>query len=151
MAEIFNPYEVINSWLKENYTPLNDWIYFNCIPASPAAVALNSVPGDAYERKFITGAVEKSVIFSIDMVQNYDPSGTSYTNLEAMNEVLQMTEWLKLQNKDMNFPPFGEGFEISMMEILTNVPSLLIDTTSGLAKYQFQGRIVYIDRREEII
>lgn len=147
---IINPYSIIDEYLKTQYTPLNSWLYFNATPMNPMSVSMNSVPGDAYERKFISGAVERSVIFSIDMIQYYDQSGASTVNMDAMDEVLNLTQWLALQDKEKNYPVMGERIEVSKMEILTNVPSLLVDTVAGLAKYQFQGRIIYIDRREEI-
>lgn len=143
-----NLYRNIDTWLKDNYAPLNNWLYFNATPSIIGTVSMNSVPGDNVYNQFINGAKQRRLIFAIDMVLSHDDMGTSDTNLLALDEVENLREWLREQQENKNFPDFGEYNKIEKMELLTSVPTLLVDTTNGLGKYQFQARIEYKDESE---
>lgn len=145
-----NIYEKINEWLATTYQPLNEWLYFNATPMIVGTVAMNSVSGDRVYKRFVDGSVQRRVVFAIDMVLSYDDAGTSDVNMEAINEVNKFSEWIEEQLSLQNVPDFGKNRTIESIEVLTNVPSLLIDNTNGLAKYQFQARIEYKDESEVI-
>lgn len=145
-----NIYEKINEWLATTYKPLNEWLYFNATPMIVGTVAMNSVSGDRVYKRFVDGSVQRRVIFAIDMVLSYDDAGTSDVNMNAINEVNKFSEWIEEQLSLQNVPNFGKNRTIESIEVLTNVPSLLIDNTNGLAKYQFQARIEYKDESEVI-
>lgn len=145
-----NIYEKINEWLATTYKPLNEWLYFNATPMIVGTVAMNSVSGDRVYKRFVDGSVQRRVIFAIDMVLSYDDAGTSDVNMNAINEVNKFSEWIEEQLSLQNVPDFGNNKTIESIEVLTNVPSLLIDNTNGLAKYQFQARIEYKDESEVI-
>lgn len=145
-----NIYEKINEWLATTYQPLNEWLYFNATPMIVGTVAMNSVSGDRVYKRFVDGSVQRRVIFAIDMVLSYDDAGTSDVNMNAINEVNKFSEWIEEQLSLQNVPDFGKNRTIESIEVLTNVPSLLIDNTNGLAKYQFQARIEYKDESEVI-
>lgn len=145
-----NIYEKINEWLATTYKPLNEWLYFNATPMIVGTVAMNSVSGDRVYKRFVDGSVQRRVIFAIDMVLSYDDAGTSDVNMNAINEVNKFSEWIEEQLSLQNVPNFGNNKTIESIEVLTNVPSLLIDNTNGLAKYQFQARIEYKDESEVI-
>lgn len=145
-----NIYEKINEWLATTYKPLNEWLYFNATPMIVGTVAMNSVSGDRVYKRFVDGSVQRRVIFAIDMVLYYDDAGTSDVNMNAINEVNKFSEWIEEQLSLQNVPDFGNNKTIESIEVLTNVPSLLIDNTNGLAKYQFQARIEYKDESEVI-
>lgn len=145
-----NIYEKINEWLATTYKPLNEWLYFNATPMIVGTVAMNSVSGDRLYKRFVDGSVQRRVIFAIDMVLSYDDAGTSDVNMNAINEVNKFSEWIEEQLSLQNVPDFGNNRTIESIEVLTNVPSLLVDNTNGLAKYQFQARIEYKDESEVI-
>lgn len=145
-----NIYEKINEWLATTYQPLNEWLYFNATPMIVGTVAMNSVSGDRVYKRFVDGSVQRRVIFAIDMVLSYDDAGTSDVNMNAINEVNKFSEWIEEQLSLQNVPDFGNNRTIESIEVLTNVPSLLIDNINGLAKYQFQARIEYKDESEVI-
>ena len=142
-----NLYQQINEWLL-NYSVLNNWLYFNATPVIIGTVAMNSVAGDRVVREFIDGSKEKQIIFAVDMITEYDADGTSDVNMSALDEVNHFSDWIEQQYNDKNFPDFGEFNHISKIEVLTNVPNLLVDATNQLAKYQFQNRITYKDESE---
>lgn len=140
-------YKAINEWLL-NYTPLNNWIYFNATPIITGTVAMNMVAGDRVTKEYIDGTKQKQCVFAIDMISEYDGSGTSDVNMDALAEVESFMDWLEIQNKENNFPNFGEKCITEKVEVLTNVPQLLINEQSQLAKYQFQARVNYKDESE---
>ena len=140
-------YKAINEWLL-NYTPLNNWIYFNATPVITGTVAMNMVAGDRVTKEYIDGTKQKQCVFAIDMISEYDGSGTSDVNMDALAEVESFMDWLEIQNKESNFPDFGEKRITEKVEVLTNVPQLLINEQSQLAKYQFQARVNYKDESE---
>ena len=140
-------YKAINEWLL-NYTPLNNWIYFNATPVITGTVAMNMVAGDRVTKEYIDGTKQKQCVFAIDMISEYDGSGTSDVNMDALAEVESFMNWLEIQNKASNFPDFGEECITEKVEVLTNVPQLLINEQSQLAKYQFQARVNYKDESE---
>ena len=145
-----NIYEKINEWLATTYQPLNEWLYFNATPMIVGTVAMNSVSGDRVYKRFVDGSVQRRVVFAIDMVLSYDDAGTSDVNMNAINEVNKFSQWIEEQLSLQNVPDFGKNRTIESIEVLTNVPSLLVDNTNGLAKYQFQARIEYKDESEVI-
>lgn len=140
-------YKAINEWLL-NYTPLNNWIYFNATPVITGTVAMNMVAGDRVTKEYIDGTKQKQCVFAIDMISEYDGSGTSDVNMNALAEVESFMDWLEIQNKESNFPDFGKNYITEKVEVLTNVPQLLINEQSQLAKYQFQARVNYKDESE---
>ena len=142
-------YKAINEWLL-NYTPLNNWIYFNATPVITGTVAMNMVAGDRVTKEYIDGTKPKQCVFAIDMISEYDGSGTSDVNMDALAEVESFMNWLEIQNKESNFPDFGEKCITEKVEVLTNVPQLLINEQSQLAKYQFQARVNYKDESEVV-
>ena len=67
-------YKAINEWLL-NYTPLNNWIYFNATPVITGTVAMNMVAGDRVTKEYIDGTLRFSfdlcnTIKEIDIVCN---------------------------------------------------------------------------------
>ena len=81
------------------------------------------------------------------MITQYDNQGTSDINMQALEEVSNFTEWLDTVPIE-DAPDFGDKRIIQKMEVLTNVPTLLVDTTNQLSKYQFQVKITYKERKE---
>lgn len=136
-----NLYEQISEWLK-NYEHIGSWIYFNVTNYEAGCISLNSVTSSRYLRKFIDGSQEVELVFAIDMVNMYD-AGTSTTNLEALQEVKNFSDWIELQNKLKSFPDFGTKREISDIAVLDDCPSITINADGQTAKYQFQVKITY--------
>ena len=144
-----NIYKKIDEWLKNKYEPIGGWLYFNCTPMITGTTAMNSVPGDTVVRKFIDGTKEKQLIFAIDMICNYDNQGTSDINMLAMDEVNNFIAWLQNISTE-DYPDLGENNTIKKIEVLTKIPSLLVNTDELLGKYQFQASILYNDESEVI-
>lgn len=145
-----NLYKRISDWLIANYSPLNNWIYFNATPVDVGTVAMNSVAGESVIKEFVTGRKLKRLTFAVDMITNYDALTTSSINLEAMDEVLNFQNWIIEQHQAKNYPLLEDKMYVDKIDVLNNIPTLLIDAQQHLAKYQFQVSVDYYDESEEI-
>lgn len=142
-----NRYEKISEWLKE-YTPRFRWIYFNVTTSEADNLSLNSVQNERELDKFIDGSRRVEFLFALDLVKEYD-TGTSSINLEANREFEMISEWVELMNKEKHFPNFGENVIIEQVDVLETVPSVTVDTQAGMAKYQGQFKITYMEMKGE--
>lgn len=142
-----NRYEKISEWLKE-YTPRFRWIYFNVTNSEADNLSLNSVQNERELDKFIDGSRRVEFLFALDLVKEYD-TGTSSINLEANREFETISEWVELMNKEKHFPDFGENVIIEQVDVLETVPSVTVDTQAGMAKYQGQFKITYMEMKGE--
>ncbi len=142
-----NRYEKISEWLKE-YTPKFRWIYFNVTTSEADNLSLNSVQNERELDKFIDGSRRVEFLFALDLVKEYD-TGTSSINLEANREFETISEWIELMNKEKHFPDFGENVIIEQVDVLETVPSVTVDTQAGMAKYQGQFKITYMEMKGE--
>lgn len=142
-----NRYEKISEWLKE-YTPKFRWIYFNVTTSEADNLSLNSVQNERELDKFIDGSRRVEFLFALDLVKEYD-TGTSSINLEANREFETISEWVELMNKEKHFPDFGENVIIEQIYVLETVPSVTVDTQAGMAKYQGQFKITYMEMKGE--
>ena len=52
-------------------------------------------------------------------------------------------------NKEKHFPDFGENVLIEQVDVLETVPSVTVDTQAGMAKYQGQFKITYMEMKGE--
>lgn len=142
-----NRYERISEWLK-GYTPKFRWIYFNVTNSEADNLSLNSVQNERELDKFIDGSRRVEFLFALDLVKEYD-TGTSSINLEANREFETISEWVELMNKEKHFPNFGENVIIEQVDVLETVPSVTVDTQAGMAKYQGQFKITYMEMKGE--
>lgn len=142
-----NRYEKISEWLKL-YTPKFRWIYFNVTTGEADNLSLNSIQNERELDKFIDGSRRVEFLFALDLVKEYD-TGTSSINLEANREFETISEWVELMNKEKHFPDFGENVLIEQIDVLETVPSVTVDTQAGMAKYQGQFKITYMEMKGE--
>ena len=142
-----NRYEKISEWLKE-YTPRFRWIYFNVTNSEADNLSLNSVQNERELDKFINSSRRVEFLFALDLVKEYD-TGTSSINLEANREFETISEWIEQMNKEKHFPDFGENVLIEQIDVLETVPSVTVDTQAGMAKYQGQFKITYMEMKGE--
>lgn len=149
-----NLYKQVDKWFKDDekgYKPFfKNWIYFNSTPYIEGAVSMGNVPGERNLRKFIDGSKLCQLILAIDFVRMYDSTGTSEINIDIMEELDNFIRWVEDKNNNKDFPYFGDKLYVNKISVLTNSPSLLVDTNQGLGKYQIQISLQYKDEREVI-
>lgn len=139
-------YKQISEWFKE--CPLfNDWIFFNVIPLEPNAVSITSVQDLPFQNEFIDGSKEISLKFNLNLVKEYDANGTSDLNIDAMESFEKITEWVEDMNDTNNFPSFGDDVVVTGIEKSYTNPEVYLNEETGLARYEGQYKIIYLERK----
>ena len=118
---------------------------FNFSPEAADSISLITNYSDRVRKKYITGETEKEYCFTIIVVKSYS-SDADDLNLEAMNFGQAFMDWLEEQDRQKNYPDFGENCRIRKMENLQNMPNLSgVNIQEGLARYMIQARIIYTE------
>ena len=138
----------------------NSPLYFNFINAKNNNTQFVTVSNDtATNQPYIDGSVSKSYTFTIIDFKSisYNPlvkqEGYPNENVEDMNDVQALIDWVNEQNDVKNYPDFGDLCFIDSMEALSENPNLnSIDTTltPALAKYSITIRINYLDNTKKL-
>lgn len=119
---------------------------YNYSSDSPEGIGFLTNYSDKVVKRYVRVGAEKSYGFSILVTKAYSTSHDDL-NLEAMNFVQGLMDWLDGQNRDKAFPDFGPRCEVKKIENLQNMPSLAeASPEEGLARYMFQCRVVYFEK-----
>lgn len=120
---------------------------------------------DTVKTKYIDGSVYKQYTFTIasyqsvahialiEEVDDDEETHISNQNMEGMEIVQEILDWIDEQAEVENFPDFGEFCEVEDMSTLNTDPDLNgIDTSVNppLAKYTIAVRIGYIDNSKKL-
>lgn len=131
----------------KKYPPLYETLYFNSTQNYPQTTSLNTVYSDYAVQEYTCGNSDREFIFAIKQMKNYDSSGTSDVNLQAINEVQDFMDWIDEQNELKNYPEFPENCYVYKIENLQNMPNLAGTDDQGLAEYMFQCKVCYTEER----
>jgi len=129
--------EILWEWLK-TCELIEGWLYFNAVRLEENNVSLSMI-GNNTIQDYISGSSERELVFSIDFMQLHDLE-QSDTNLKSTEEVIGLADWIE----SAILPDFGESCVVEKVEILEEIPSVLIDQDLNLCKYQFQARVLYL-------
>lgn len=133
--------EWVQSFLDDNY------LYFEQADAYPHVRTLVPNFGDYVNKTDITGAKYKSYSFVFVGYEKLD-YGTSDVNSENMEIFDKFNEWLEEQQKNQNFPDFGDNCSEYDIIILQNMAHLATISDDNLAKYMLGARIDYVERED---
>ena len=138
----------------QTYTPINNNpLFFNFGDIENDAYQVNVSYNDAsLNKKYIDGSELRRYTIYIDSFKSVSTTpvitGYSAENLEDMQEVQDLLDWIIEQADNNNYPDFGEDCTIDSMTTLTTEPQLIgIDSTLNppIAIYRITIRIDYID------
>ena len=130
-------------WVKE-YPNFNK-LFYNFGLADDKNVSFVPLPTDYKVSEDILGNQTKQYDFAVTLFSLCD-TDTPYCldNLVDFNELQGFVEWGDEQNREWNFPQFGEKCNGEKIECLQNIP-----TNSGqldnLAKYMVRCRYTYLE------
>lgn len=126
------------------YPGLTSYLYFNTILPYIGTTAVQTVYGEAWEKKYVRGHGVKQWDFALVYIAPAD-TGTSDTNADQTQAAQDFMDWVSEQNNKENFPDFSPGKVLSI-ENLQNMPNFAgIDNNEGAAKYMFQCRVRYYE------
>lgn len=126
------------------YPGLRSFLYFNSMVDQIGNTAVQTVYGEAWEKKYVRNHGIKQWDFAVVKIAQAD-TGTSDINADETQAVQDFMDWIDAQNKSQNFPVF-DGCKILSIENLQNMPNFAgIDNNEGAAKYMFQCRVRYYE------
>lgn len=130
--------------LQEWVTPFleNNYLYFQSADAYPEIRVIVPEYGEYLIKTDICGFKYRAYNFVFMGYEQLD-TGTSDVNVENMDVFDKFNLWLEQQQKERNFPDFGEmcsEYEIMPLQNMANLTSV---TEDGLAQYMLAARIEY--------
>lgn len=124
----------------------NTVLNYNFSPDSPDGIGFLTNYSDKVLKRYIRVGADKAYGFSVLVTKEYSINNDDL-NLEAMNFVQGLMDWVDRQNRDKLFPDFGEKCTVKRIENLQNMPSLAeVNSEEGVARYMFQCRVVYFEK-----
>lgn len=140
-----NIYDELTTWLKD--CPYTDsYIFFNVIPVEIGVTALTTVPNTRSVQDFTDGSSEVTELFNINLVKEYDPSGTSDINILALDAFENVTSWINEQNINNNLPII-DGITVNYIQPSYTVPDIYLNEDTGNVRYEGRYEINYLERR----
>lgn len=127
-------------WLKS--CPVFNKLFFNFGTAEAGTSTFIPIPNDYTVKKDIFDIETKHYDFAVssfDFVDETSFDGSE--NITAMNSLCELTEWIKTQSRNRNFPYFGSECSIEKITVIQNLPASL--RMQEIAKYMAQYRIIY--------
>lgn len=140
-----NIYDELTTWLK-NCPDTDSYIFFNVIPVEIGVTALTTVPNTRSVQDFTDGSSEVTELFNINLVKEYDPSGTSDINILALSAFENITTWIKEQNLNNNLPII-DGITVNYIQPSYTVPDIYLNEDTGNVRYEGRYEINYLERR----
>lgn len=140
-----NIYDELTTWLK-NCPDTDSYIFFNVIPVEIGVTALTTVPNTRSVQDFTDGSSEVTELFNINLVKEYDPSGTSDINILALSAFENVTSWIKEQNINNNLPII-DGITVNYIQPSYTVPDIYLNEDTGNVRYEGRYEINYLERR----
>ena len=137
--------------MKEYFEPVvnelaGSVLNFNFSPDSADSIGFLTNYSDKLLKRYVRVGAEKAYGFSVLVTKDYSTSQDDL-NLEAMNFVQELMDWVDEQNREKNFPDFGEKCEVKKIENLQNMPNLAeVNPEEGVARYMFQCRVIYFEK-----
>lgn len=130
--------------LQEWVTPFleNNYLYFQSADAYPEIRVIVPEYGEYLIKTDICGFKYRAYNFVFMGYEHID-TGTSDVNVENMDIFDKFNQWLEQQQRERNFPDFGETcseYEIMPLQNMANLTSVSED---GLAQYMLAARIEY--------
>lgn len=131
-----NKHEIMTEYVRDKINEL-----------CKANMTFNFADGEAHSVSFITNfsgrvlrkyirAADKEYGFTILITWHYSMD-TDDLNMQAMKVGQEFMDWIEEQNREKNYPDFGEQCQIKKIENLQNMPNLAtVDWENALAQYQ---------------
>ena len=145
--------QAVVNFLK-TYTDINNnALFFNFGDIENNAYQVNVTFNDtSLNKKYIDGSELRRYTIYIDSFKSVSTtpviSGYSAENIDDMQEVQDLLDWVIEQAENQNYPDFGNSCVIDSMTTLTNEPQFLgVDSSLNppVAIYRVVVRIDYLD------
>lgn len=135
-------------------------LYFNLINAEDNSIQIQTQAEDkAMSRPFIDGSVPKRFTFnlitfkSISDAELVKAPGYNNENVEELQDVQKLIDWIQEQEELRNYPDFGEACIIESIDTTTDEPrfeGINSNMNPPLAMYVISIIINYVDETKVI-
>lgn len=139
-------HEAMKAYVEQKVAELSGSILtFNFADDEPASVSFLTNYSGKILKNYIRAA-DKEYGFSIIITWPYSMESDDL-NVQAINFAQEFIEWIDRQNRERNFPDFGDKCQVKKIENLQNMPNLAtVDMENRLAQYQIQCRVIYFEK-----
>ena len=137
--------KAVFEWIKQ--CPVFERLFFNFGTSEENTSTFIPIPTDSTVKTDIFGNETKHYDFAVSTFGAIDDiTFEGSENITVMNLMQQLTEWIKLQNREKNFPDFGAKCFIEKISVNQNIPASL--RMQNISKYLSQYRIIYEERTD---
>lgn len=120
-------------------------VSFNFANDSPGSISFLTNYSGKVVKNYVRAA-DKQYGFSLLLTWPFSEE-TDDLNIEAMNFAQEFMEWIDQQNREKNFPDFGEDCQVKKIENLQNMPNLAnVNWKNMTAQYMIQCRVLYFEK-----
>lgn len=124
----------------------NTVLNYNFSPESVDAIGFLTNYSDKVLKRYIRAGADKAYGFTVLVTKEYS-TNCDDLNLEAMNFVQKIMDWVDGQNRKKDFPDLGSRCTVKKIENLQNMPNLAeTNPEEGYARYMFQCRVIYYEK-----
>lgn len=120
-------------------------LFFNAGVAENDNIGLEPIFSDAVVKQYVDGSAIRCYDFAMVVFKDEKDLPNSTENAEDLFDVQQFMEWIDTQDKNGNYPDFGDDCTILRIRNLQNMPN-----TAGRdgrhAKYMFQCSVEYFEK-----
>ena len=133
-------------------------LYFNLIDAKDNTIQMITTAQDKLlSKRFIDGSIQKSYTFNLiifksisdaEIVKYIGTDGFPNENIEELENVQQLLDWVNEQQDLHNYPNFGEDCQIDNIYTTTDIPrfdGINTEVQPALAMYSMSVVIEYLD------
>lgn len=131
--------EYVQQFLTDNY------LYYHSADVYPNARMIVPQYGEFTLKTDIVGNKYKRYTFAFVGYEQLD-NGTSDVNADTMNKFDLFNEWVLEQEKDKNYPDFGENVTDYEIKPLQNMANLALVDEQGIAKYMLAIQLNYVEK-----
>lgn len=130
-------------WIKD--CPVLKNLFFNFGTAEEGEANFIPIPTDYTVKTDIFGFETKHYDFAVSSFGFVDDTSLEgVENLADLESLQSLSEWIKKQNRERNFPDFGANCNIEKITAIQNIPASL--RMQNISKYLSQFRIIYEER-----
>lgn len=139
-------HEIMKSYVEAKVIEMsNQLLSFNFANDSMYGISFLTNYSDKIVKRYVRAA-DKEYGFTILITWHFS-SETDDLNLQAMNLAQEFMDWIDSQNREKNFPDFGEKCQVKKIENLQNMPNLAaVDWENMKAQYMIQCRVLYFEK-----
>lgn len=113
----------------------------DCLRSQEGSYSIDSEPGDVAQR-YLDGSTVRRFLFTISGRMYYGADLANQADNLAFFEELEA--WLSKKELLLDLPDLGEKRTARSLEVLSSAYPLIVDEDQGLARYQIQLRLTYL-------